>query len=762
MMLVANMELTDQQIGVIESDLDATVFLSGPAGCGKTTSGVQRLIYLAQRGIPGKDILLFFPQRTLSTVYARAIGEIDFPSSSQPTLATLGGLSRRTIELFWPSIIEELSFFPHPNPPVFLTLESSIYFLSRIVSPLILDEGLFAPVTIQRNRLYSQILDNLNKAAVHGFPPDEISRRLSSAWIGEPAQITIFEDAGRAAILFREFCLENNLLDYSLQIELFSRMLSDIPLVKEYLHTRFRHLIYDNVEEDVPASHDFIRGLFASLESAFLIYDDDAGYRVFLGASPTDGYSLLECCHDRIAFRYSFTSSPALEQFNRSFITALDDVNEAPVESTQGGFDAVALAYHPYLPQMADWVAERIRELISSGTPEDQIVVLAPFLSDSMRFVFSSALESRDIPYRTHRPSRALREEPAVHCLLLLAALAHPSWKVYPTVHELASTLVQAIEGLDLTRAHLLSKAVLSGSAPNGFLWEFESVNPAARERITYSVGSRYHHLHQWLSSYRQFPPLPLDHFLIRIFGEILSQPGFGFHLNYYAAETASRVIDSVAKFRLSAGRVLALNNLELGFDYYQLVKSGVLGNQYLHSWTDQPENTVFLAPAYTFLLGNFPVDYQFWLDVGSRGWYERIYQPLTNPYILHRNWNPGDPWRDVEELQLNKSNLVNITTGLLRRCRKGVFCCLSETDERGFEQDGLMVQDKYRSWKCPWPLSSRPVLPSSRSSGTARAPWAYRPFQEAEKPGPYPCLPPISSRMAWSPSARKYWSLPW
>jgi hypothetical protein len=693
MTLVDNMELTDQQIGLIESDLDATIFLSGPAGSGKTTAGVRRLIYLAQKGIPGKDILLFFPQRTLSTIYARAIGDLAFPSSSQPTLATLGGLARRTIELFWPSILEELSLFSHPTPPVFLTLESSIYFLGRIVTPLILDEGLFSSVTIQRNRLFSQILDNLNKAAVHGFPLDEISRRLSSAWIGEPAQKSIFEDAGRAAILFREFCLSNNLLDYSLQIELFSRMLSNIPLVKEYLHTRFRHLIYDNVEEDVPAAHDFIRDLFASLESAFLIYDEDAGYRVFLGASPVDGYSLRDNCRERVAFHHIFTSSPSLKQFNQSFISVLADSNAFPPKMAESVFDAVTLVYQPYLPQMADWVAERIEELIRSGTPENQIAVLAPFLSDSARFVFTSALDARSISSRSHRPSRALREEPAVHCLLVLAALAHPSWNATPTVHELASTFMQVIEGLDLTRAHLLAKSVLSGSARNGFLGEFESISPALRERITYSVGSRYHLLHQWLSSYLDSPPLPLDHFLIRIFGEILSQPGFGFHFNYYAAETASRVIESIAKFRLSAGRVLALNNMEVGLDYYRLVKSGVLGNQYLHSWADQPENTVFLAPAYTFLLGNYPVDYQFWLDAGSRGWYERIYQPLTNPYILHRNWKPGDLWRDEEELQRNKTNLSKITTGLLRRCRKGIFCCLTETDERGFEQDGLLVQ---------------------------------------------------------------------
>ena len=47
----------------------------------------------------------------------------------------------------------------------------------------------------------------------------------------------------------------------------------------------------------------------------------------------------------------------------------------------------------------------------------------------------------------------------------------------------------------------------------------------------------------------------------------------------------------------------------------------------------------MLIAPAYTFLLANQPVDYQFWMDVGSPAWSERLYQPLTHPIILSRGW---------------------------------------------------------------------------------------------------------------------------
>ena len=123
------------------------------------------------------------------------------------------------------------------------------------------------------------------------------------------------------------------------------------------------------------------------------------------------------------------------------------------------------------------------------------------------------------------------------------------------------------------------------------------------------------------------------------------------------------------------------------------MVKTGVLANQYLRSWTEAPPGKVLLAPAYTFLLYNKAVDFQFWLDIGSRGWYERIYQPLTNPHVLHRGWNMGDLWTDVEETQLNITTLTCLTTGLIRRCKTAIYGCLTETDERGFEQKGLLLQ---------------------------------------------------------------------
>ncbi len=181
------MELTPIQSDTITAPLDSKLFLSGPAGSGKTTVGVERMRYLLEQGVYGESILVLTPQRTLQEPYQEVLRSPEIGAGGQVTLATVGGLARRMVDLFWPLAAEAAGFSNPEEPPIFLTLETAQYYMAHIVRPLI-DEGYFESLTINRNRLYSQVIDNLNKAAVIGFPHTEIGERLDKAWLGDPSQ----------------------------------------------------------------------------------------------------------------------------------------------------------------------------------------------------------------------------------------------------------------------------------------------------------------------------------------------------------------------------------------------------------------------------------------------------------------------------------------------------------------------------------------------------------------------------------------------
>ena len=676
---------------IIESPLDLKLFVSGAAGTGKTTAGVERMRYLLAQGVPGESILMLTPQRTLQEPYLDLLYSPERSAGGEVTPATIGGLARRIVDLFWP-LAAEAAGFAHPDqPPAFLTLETAQYYMAHLVRPL-LDEGYFESVTIDRNRLYSQIIDNLNKAAMIGFSHTDIGTRLDSSYFGDPAQRRVYADAQECANRFRRYCLDHNLLDFSLQLEVFANILWRQDIVRDYLSHTYRHLIYDNVEEDGPRAHDIIRDWLADFQSALLIYDEGAGFRYFLGADVHTGWALNELCAEHIQLQDSFVMSDGVSGLGNGLVEAIVPNSESKVES-QTSSDSLSIIQSHFYPELLDSVVYEIEGLVSSGTLPSEIVILAPYLSDALRFSITHRLEERSVPWRSHRPSRSLRDEPASHALITLAALAHPHWSIHPPKFDVAYALMQSIEGLDLVRAQLLSDIVYRQRDLG--LSTFDQIKPDVQERITFSVGNRYSVLRNWILNYREDDQLPLDHFFRKLFGEVLSQPGFGYHSDFDSVRVAASLVESVRKFRVSLESdprgLLDLGGL--GREYISMLQDGVIAASYLEGWQSEEKNAVLVAPAHTFLMMNRPVTVQFWLDVGSSGWYERLSQPLTHPYVLSRGWERGRMWSDADEVQASKESLARLVSGLLHRCRERVYICLSELGESGFEQRGELLR---------------------------------------------------------------------
>ncbi len=679
-------EYTAEQLAVATAG--GRRFLTGPAGAGKTTAAVARLRHLLMEGVPGHEIIILLPQRTLGQPYREALRDRHLPPGGEAALLTMGGLARRMIDLFWP-LVAESAGFAHPEaPPRFLTMETAQYFLARVVGPLREREGFFDAVTIRPQRIYAQLLDALNKAALNGYPHTEIGERLLAAWVGEAAQETIYRQVQQAVEAFRAYCLEHNLLDFSLQMELFHRYLWPHPLFREYLFRRYRHLIADNVEEDTPLAHDLLQAWLPHLDSALLVYDEGGGHRLFLGADPVGGRALSALCEEEVRFATPRNPAPPVLALTDALGRALgaEPMEGLPAADFRPALHRPEQTPH-YYPQMLDWVVDSIAGLVERGVSPSEIAVLAPFLDDLLRFSLLDRLTERGIHARTHRPSRALREEPAAQALLTLAKLAHPGWGMRPPPADVALMLRRTLEGMDAVRARLLVEVRYR----KGLLLDFDGItNEETKARITYRLGERYQGLVTWLEDYRQRGEVRLDHFFQAIFHELLAHEGFGFYRDYDAAYVAAMLIESAQKFHRVVGEVPS--EVPWGKEYLTMVEEGVVAAQYLLPWTAMPADAVLIAPAYTFLMANRAVDYQFWLDVGSRGWWERLYQPLTHPYVLSRRWEIGRPWTDAEEVAARRESLARLTRGLLLRCRRGLYLGLSRLNARGYEESGPLL----------------------------------------------------------------------
>ncbi len=683
--------LTAAQNELARAPLEGKIWLEGIAGSGKTSVGVARVLFLLERGVPAESVLIFVPQRSLAQPYITALRGWTAHRGGQISVQTIGSLSLQMVETFWFLVAADAGF-KHPRDlPNFLSLELAQYFMTRAIEPLVDERDYFNSVRIERPRLYSQIVDNMNKAALVGFPMGEIGSRLKSALASGVEQAHIFDDAQTCALAFRNYCLAHNLLDFSLQLEVFRDHVWAAPPARAYLRGRCKHLIVDGVEEDNPASHFFVKELLQSCESALIIYDRDAGFRRFLGADPDSARRLRDNCELKATLDESFVMEEAVAALGAGLGAQLGLSISA--EGHADPTPALIAEAHRYHPAMVDWVARQVDILVRErdASPND-IVIVAPYMSDALRFGLTDGLTQRGIPLRSHRPSRALRDEPAARTLLTLARLAHPHWGMPPTDFDIVFALMAAISDLDLVRAKLLAEMLYR----KGRLLPFAEVRSSAmQERITFDLGQRYDRLAAWIDRYIEGDRVDaIDIFFRRLYGALLARAGFGFHDDVDAGNTAQNLVDSARGFRWSLDFMSRYDEqIDLSQDYVKMVDRGVIANFYLRDWIADAEEGLLIAPAYTFLLNNRAVDYQFWLNIGSDGWSRRLYQPLTHPYVLSRGWPPGMLWTEEDESSLSREALGRLLLALTRRCRKAIYLGYSELSESGYEQRGLLLE---------------------------------------------------------------------
>lgn len=694
------LRLTAKQSAIVKAPADQKIFLKGMAGSGKTTVGARRVRQLLDMGIPGSEILVLAPHKGLSQPYLQTANE------GGVTVASFASTAYNIVQQFWPLIAEQINSNTADKTPIFLNHEMAQYVMSKVVGPEIEQRDYFSSIRLPRARLYTEILDNLSKASTVGFPASQIADRLKAASRPDPEQLHLYDDMQACADLFRRFCLQHNLLDFSLQISFFLDFLWKLDAPRRALTDRYQHIIADNIEEESPAAHRLLLDWLPDVRSALLIYDTDAGYRTILGADEINALTLQDACDQIVTLNDSRVMSPPVALLERALSGAILEETDTPAKKgrNRNANLGTAIAYtaddqRRYHTQMLDWAADSAASLVHAhGVKPGEIVMLAPVLSDSLRFALVSRLEARGIPTYSLRPSRPLHDEPAARALLTLAKLAHPQWAFSPVYairkSDIAAALVSVIEDIDLTRASLLVDILFKG----GKLHPFSNLqNEMLRGRITDTFGERYDRLITWLNN-SQIDQLPLDTFFDQLASEILSQTGFRFRDSYDEARIVMNLLDSARNFRETISRFAP--ELADGYEYLKMIDDGVLTNQYPPVELDEQPDAVLVAPAYTFLMGNRPVDYQFWVSIDNPAWSRRPLQPLSNPYILSKQWQHGRIWTDADEQAISQQILNRAITGLLRRCRKQVYFGYSQFNESGFEQVGdlrLAIDDVLR-----------------------------------------------------------------
>ncbi|MGB9723414.1 MAG: UvrD-helicase domain-containing protein [Chloroflexia bacterium] len=682
--------LSPEQEELVRAPLDELVgFLSGPAGAGKSTLLAARLIALLRQGVPAYAILVLLPDRAARRRLRQALQGVPLGPYGELSLHTYYSLAQRMVALFWPLVARPAGFAHPERPPVFLTYELAQHHLFRLISPL-LEQGYFEGLHLHPQRLVSQLLDNLNKAALNGYPIGEVALRLTGAWNGPPEQRLFFQQAQECIARFRHDCLQRGLLDLSLTLETFQRQLLEQPPFWGYFSERYRHLLVDNLEENVPIAHDFIARLLPHCASALLVYDEGGGYRRLLGADAEGAWRLRRTC--TLHRRWEGPAGPPV-RLAAVLSARLGQPEAGPTPSPEDAVRPIlGVIQTRYRSEMIREVARTLARMVGEeGIPPAEIAVLPPYLDGVLRFALTQECARLGVPLHVLRRYRRPVEEPVVRALLTLAALLRPEWQLPPAPYDVAEALGQVLDGCDPVRAARLTEWVYDPTGPA--LRDPEGLPAVARLHLSgvspaASPIERYRAFWQrWQEAGRMdhaTRTLPWEHLLAYLLSTFLA----GAARDPAVATACAELLESARRFREVFPILYPGEDEDMaGRRYLEMLRRGLVTAQYLVQAPEIP--AVLLAPAHTYLLAGRRVRRQFWLDVSSMDWWTPPQQPLTNPYVLSRHWPLGRPWDDAADYASRQAALAQTLRGLCNRCGEGVVLCGSELGTAGQFQDG-------------------------------------------------------------------------
>lgn len=668
---------SSMQNKLIECPLQSRIWLEGPAGTGKTSAAAFWIANRIER-LSDHRFLLFTPQRTLLGPYQQLQKVLPFDQQERLELRTFGSFIRQMLSLFWPELMPLAGFNRPHAEPTFLAVDSAQYQMGLLVNPL-LASGHFETVRLAPNRLYAQLLDNLNKSALVGFSHEEIGMRLKSAWSGSPSQIKVYDDVQTAINLFRNKCLEDGLLDLSLQVELFTQVLSKLSCFQDWFKRRYQVLVYDNCEEDPPVYHDLMLSWLEHSQNALMVFDTEAGFRSFLGADPASARRIKDKANQVLRFEKAIFHTPAIDAFIHQVETwqKTDRKQKLP---RPNNLELLSGNYR-FFPELLDNVADKIAELIDEGQPPESIIVLSPFVSEVLRYSLEVRLQNHGLSLQTLRPSAEGIDDPALRNLLTLGIMANPQWNVPIHQWNIANTLAYFVNDLDIVRAQTVASNLVADQTGRLSLGE-------ATQKLAKPQSDALGRLFGWLAGWQAQDDLRV--FYARIFNELLASKGFSWFQDPVGGMVTNRLIHAIDRF---LDGLPAKTNIDVANEEFVRVSlEGLIFGLDPAQWSLEP-GKVLLLPTTTFLMQNIAVAYQFWLGIGSPAWYQRLEQPLTHPYVLSRNWPAGKQWTAWDEQALSKNNIEKILKGLARRSTKKIFLCHSQYGESGQEERGLMIK---------------------------------------------------------------------
>lgn len=650
------------------------IIYSGPTGSGKTTLLLNKFKDICST--QGTDSCLVLVKNAASKMNWRE--KVDLEIMGMLNVYTYFSFVQSEITAYWPWIEIKLPKGRTTIDPTFMNVETSHYLMSKYVEKNRRYKNVFDYISGTSAQIAVQLIDNLNQAAMNNLSLEELEKRLL-IWVKDDQEkIMVINEAIAIMKIFRKFCIDNRILDYSLMVALYNKnLLADKEYLKE-LKERFQYLLVDNLEKTVPSAQKLILYLLKKSRKSYLTYNPEEGINKFFGGNAELARKVFFPLCEIKELNESYTSSRAARQLANSIYQTVFENKKLPANN----FIKKEINSELRGDMLLD-TAKEILKLLEKGVAPDQIVIIAPLIDKVMEFTLERYLTAKGYSFINLTRSKRLVDIPFSQALITLTLLANPDWSAQLTYSSLQQTLTLVLK-LDPIRSAILTDEIFNNNLQLPDLDQLE-----LRLRVGFDSSAKYDYLQKWLSE-KQTQDLELEHFFQLVFGELLS-PLIPSQEDILACR---QMIDSVTKFKRVVKNFKEIPEEEMGRHFIDLIYNGTLAAEVLYNYPEEVQKIVLSTP-YKFLFSPDidRVKYLFWLDISSENWFRSIAKELFNPYILSPQWKKKNNWDDLRDQELRKEQLIANLQSILSKAIDGLYLADSYLNSRGWEQEGQLYE---------------------------------------------------------------------
>lgn len=654
------------------------VIVKGPAGSGKSSFLLDLYTHMVEnQRIHSSNILILLLNRSQSLEWRK---KTVINNSERIWRTSYYGFIQDEIMLYYPIVDKNCpEITKHRIKPAFLTFETAQFLINLIIRDKRERFGILSNIVSNNEKIAIDIASTLVKAAASEIPYERIGQRLFNALeLKDEQKKILYAQIDEIIKQYKSKCIELGVFDFSMAVDIYNRCLLNDNTYFTQLTKRIRHIIVDDIEENVPAVIDFVDTLLPYLDTCILGYNEQGGYGDVFGGNHDYMKSKLLKQFKIFEAGSSKTCNTYLYEFSEMLY---DNICKQQCNTYSKTIDFERIEPVDLRSDMLEKAAQKTCELLHMGYLPNDIAIISSHADPVAEYVIGRILEKEKyILKNLTRKSRVI-DNPFSQALITIACLCHPQFNIVPT-HDDVKTTIQFLLQIDPVRSSILSNLICKQKP----FAKFPDVNcPELIQRVGYYNAEKYKYISEWIQLYKDVTPVPIDEFFQKVFMEIL----LSVTANENDLLAAKNLIDSSTNFRAI---VSGFENINADKSFIEMIRGGVKAAETIFELEEKIEgNSVLISTPVAYLANSLCCKAMIFLDISSNNWTPRSIGEISNYHVLSKTWDVNQIYTEQLENINQMNNLGIIMRLLLKRCSGKVITFESNLSAGGFENNGIL-----------------------------------------------------------------------